>query len=122
MTLLRFVQIIALAALTAGIQQACPQQTSPQAQPAPPASCPVTRRPDKMFVPPAPYQTELSNGCFWLGTEKLWTELCENQVWEWTPHRPGHEQDLTAKIFWARVGYSYRTEPVPKLEVTGRRI
>jgi hypothetical protein len=37
-------------------------------------------------------------------------------------HRPGHEQDLTAKIFWFRVGYDYHTEPIPKLEVTGRRL
>jgi len=30
--------------------------------------------------------------------------------------------DLTAKIFWYRVGYGWRTEPIPKLRVTGRRL
>src|SRR5262249_52379382 len=59
---------------------------------------------------------------FFIGSEKLWTEIGESMIWEWRPHRPGHEQDLTAKIFWFREDYDWRTEPVPKLRVTGRRL
>ncbi|HUD68027.1 MAG TPA: hypothetical protein VMQ17_25825 [Candidatus Sulfotelmatobacter sp.] len=59
---------------------------------------------------------------FYIGSEKLWTVIDEHWVWEWRPHGPGHELDLTTKIFWYRVGYSWRTEPIPKLRVTGRRL
>jgi len=45
MITLRFVQIIALAALTVGGQQIPPQPASPQTESSIPASCPVTRRP-----------------------------------------------------------------------------
>ncbi|HEY6304957.1 MAG TPA: hypothetical protein VI488_00695 [Candidatus Angelobacter sp.] len=63
--------------------------------------------------------------CFWLGTEKLWTDQCEPMIWQWAPHQPGHEQEvhpLTAKTFWYRVDYSWRAEPQPKLTITGRRL
>jgi len=62
---------------------------------------------------------------FWIGTNELWTEIREPMVWYWAPHQPGHEQEvqpLTAKIFWYRVGYDWRVEPLPKLTITGRRI
>jgi hypothetical protein len=92
---------------------------------APPATCPVPRPPAKAFVPPAPYPTELPENAFWLGTEKLWIVLVNPEIWEWAPHKPGHEQEvqpLTQKVFWFRVGYDYRAEPRPKLKVTGRRL
>jgi hypothetical protein len=119
MTVLRFVLVIALAASTASGQQASPQTESV------PAACPVTRRPAKAFAPPAPYETEMPEKCFWLGTEKLWTGLCEPMIWQWAPHQPGHEQEvqpLTEKTFWYRVGYDWRTEPQPKLTIMGRRL
>jgi hypothetical protein len=62
---------------------------------------------------------------FLIGTNELWTEIRESMIWEWAPHQPGHEpevQPLTAKIFWYRVGYDWRTEPQPKLTITGRRL
>lgn len=125
MKVLRFVQMIALAALTVGSQQVSAQQSSPQTESLPPASCPVTRRPDKAFIPPAPYPTEISEESFWLGTEKLWIDLSEPVIWYWTSHQPGYEreaQPLTAKMFWCRVGYDWRSEPYPKLRITGRRL
>ena len=123
MITLRFVQIIALAALTASGQQILPQPASPQTESSIPASCPVTRRPAHEFIPPAPYERD--DVAFWLGTEKLWTVLPERAIWEWAPHQPGHEQEvqpLTAKIFWMRLGYDSRAEPRPAIKVTGRRL
>jgi hypothetical protein len=126
MTTLRFVQVMALAALTASAQQDGPKQrpspTGSAANPVPPFSCPVTRPPAQVFVPPAPYPTELPQGAFWVGTEKLWTVLHDPEVWYWTPRRPGHEHDMTNKVFWWRVGYDWRAEPRPKLIVSGRRL
>jgi hypothetical protein len=125
MTALQFILLMALATVAASGQPASSQQAAPQTEPVP-ASCSVTRRPAKVFVPPSPYQRETSEAsCFWLGTEKLWTEVCEPMIWHWTPHQPGHEQEiqpLTAKTFWFRVGYDWRSEPQPKLTITGRRI
>jgi hypothetical protein len=79
-----------------------------------PASCPTTRPPDRPFVPPAPYPPTpppLYGDVFWHGTDGLWTWL---------------EADGTArrsdKSFWWRDGYDWRTEPSPRLLVTGRRL
>jgi len=82
----------------------------------------VTTRPATPFVPPAPYSHESSPQAFAIGTDRLWTELGEPMMWGWVPHRPGHERDLTAKVFWFRVGYNWHTEPVPKIKVTGKRL
>jgi hypothetical protein len=122
MRVLRSVLVIALAALTAGDQQSFAQQLWTPAKPVP-ASCHMTHRPATAFVPPPEYHPEeLSADEFFIGTEKLWTSLLDPMMWGWSPHRPGHEQDLTAKIFWGRVGYSWRTEPRPRIKVTGRRL
>ena|ERR1051326_2167284 len=119
MTILRLVLVTSLAAVALGSEQAASAQISPQ--PKPPASCRTTR-PAQPFIPPAPYVTLLEADWFLIGNEKLWTEVSETMVWEWMPHGPGQERDLTAKIFWFRVGYNWRTEPVPKLRVTGKRL
>jgi hypothetical protein len=121
MRVLRLVLVIMFAALTANSQPKSPQQPQPEAIP---DSCPMTPRPARPFIPPADYRTseELPKDWFLIGTEKLWTEIGETMVWQWTPHRPGHEQDLTAKIFWLREDYNWRTEPIPKIKVTGKRI
>jgi hypothetical protein len=123
MTAVRFVLVIALVALTARSQQNSPQEPSAQPQPVPPASCPITRRLAKEFIPPVPYVRDENS--FWLGTEKLWTFLPERAIWEWAPHQPGHEQEvqpLTAKIFWMRLGYDSRAEQRPAIKVRGRRL
>jgi hypothetical protein len=118
----RFILLSALVALMASSQQNSSKQQSTETKFAPPISCPITPRPTAAFIPPAPYPTELPEKAFWIGTEKLWTDIGEPMVWTWRPHQPGHEQDLTAKVFWFRVGYDYHTEPIPKLEVTGARL
>jgi hypothetical protein len=123
MILLRSLLLVAFAAL-ATIPRQGSAQPSPVRTSSVPASCPMTPRPARAFIPPPPYRSteELPRNFFFIGSEKLWTEIGESMVWEWRPHRPGHEQDLTAKIFWFRVGYSWRTEPIPKIKVTGRRL
>jgi hypothetical protein len=123
MTAVRFVLVVALVASTARSQQNSPQEPSGQPQPAPPASCPITRRSAKEFIPPVPYKRDENS--FWLGTEKLWTFLPERAIWEWARHQPGHEQEvqpLTTKIFWMRLGYDSRTEERPAIKVTGRQL
>ena len=86
-----------------------------------PSSCPVTQRPAKPFVPPSTYPVRLSEDSFWLGSEKLWTNIREPMIWvSQSPlTNPGA---LTAKVFWYRVGYDWRSEPVPNLKVTGKRL
>jgi hypothetical protein len=125
MNALRFFLGIALVGLTASRPQNSSPQASPQASPVPPASCHMTR-PARPFIPPADYRLffppEVLKHEFLIGTNELWTSIGEPMIWEWRPHSPGHEQDLTAKIFWFRVGYSWSLEPRPKLKVTGRRI
>ena len=122
MILLRLILITALAALTASARQTSSQPASPRTKTVPP-SCSLTPRPTREFIPPADYHPlKLPEGFFYIGSEKLWTVIREPMVWESRPHGPGHELDLTAKIFWYRVGYSWRKEPIPKLRVTGRRL
>ena len=121
MIALRLVLVMTLVVLAASAQQTS-QPASPQTESVP-ASCPLTSRPAQAFIPPADYHPEkLPENIFLIGTEKLWTSMREPMVWQWMPHRSGHEQDLTAKVFWFRVGYSWRTEPVPKIKVTGKRL
>jgi hypothetical protein len=62
-----------------------------------------------------------SPSVFWYGTDRLCTVL--SKQWQWRPHGPGHENDLTAKLFWWRDGYDWRSQNgrLP-LEVSGRRL
>ena len=125
MTALQFILLMTLASVPGSGQPASSQQTSPKPESVP-ASCLVTSRPARPFIPPADYRTEeLPEHLFWIGTNELWTTIYEPMVWQWAPHQPGHEQEvqpLTAKIFWYRVGYDWRAEPQPKLTITGRRL
>jgi len=119
---LLLILMTALAALTANAQQPSSPAASPQTEIVP-ASCRLTPRPAREFIPPASYHPEkLPTNFFYIGSEKLWTAIREPMVWQWRPHKPGHELDLTAKLFWYRVGYNWHTESVPKLRVTGRRL
>ena len=64
-----------------------------------------------------------SDNEFWLGTEKLWIALPKSgEVWDWVPHAPGHEHDLTAKIFWGSLDFDYHRKEDYDLKVTGRRL
>jgi hypothetical protein len=74
-----------------------------------PSSCPVTKPLEHPFVPPAPYP---SAGAFWIGSEKLWTNITADGIWS----------GLVQKLFWWHQGYDWRTENPPHLTVTGERL
>ena len=85
----------------------------------PPESCPVTRRPDTLFVPPAPYSRYPYPGEFWYGSPALWTALPGNGTWSALPH---DESGYSQKLFWWRDGYNWQAEPKPALTVTTTRL
>ena len=120
MTALRFVLVTVLAALTTANQQNSPQASPPQSDSIP-ASCPVTTRPARPFIPPPEYRrTELPEHLFFIGTNELFTSIHEPMIWYWRPHSSG--LILTEKVFWYRQDYDWRQEPIPKIKVTGKRI
>jgi hypothetical protein len=88
-------------------------------------SCPVTKPPLMAFIPPSPYPTELSAGSFWFGEEKLWTDLPMDGTWKGLG-LPNYEDTDPAfrnmLLRWWHEGYDWRTEDVPNLKVTGRRL
>jgi hypothetical protein len=85
----------------------------------PPDSCLVTRRPEKLFVPPPPYSQYPYAGEFWYGTPALWTALPGNGTWSALPH---DENGYSQKLFWWRDGYDWQAEPKPALTVTTTRL
>lgn len=95
---------------------------TPAAPETPRANCPTTRPPEPLFIPPARYlQKPPGEGSFWFGTEKLWTLLPADGIWQlghYTPTDPRYRQ----KTFWWRKGYHWRANPTPPLMVRGRRL
>jgi hypothetical protein len=77
-----------------------------------PETCPVTRFSDKPFVPPYPYREKPQMDGSWFGSDGLWI----------VPFQDGEIRGLREKMGWWRAGYDWRTEPTPKLKVTGRRL
>lgn len=119
MSLLRFAIVVA-AAIVVGNPAAAAQQTpsaAPSQQPEVskiPASCPVTKRPVTPFIPPWPYPAvprKPEFHSFWFGTDRLWTSLSDTA-------RMGSRE----KLPWYRAGYDWRTEPKPRLIVSGKRL
>jgi len=91
-----------------------------------PATCAITEPPSKPFIPPAPYPKEVTSAAFWIGTEKLWTNLRRDGLWHgyWvTDQGLGVKHKIYAdKISWWRKGYDWKTEDPPRLKVSGRRL
>jgi len=75
-------------------------------------SCPATQSPLQPFVPPLLYPRDLDARRFWIGTNKLWTDLPFDGVWRGSGH----------KIFWWRQDYDWRKEIPPQFTVRGRRL
>jgi hypothetical protein len=120
MTALRLILATALAAVATSSQQNS-TRPSPVQSDSIPASCAVTTRPARPFIPPPEYRrTELPEHLFFIGTSELFTAIHEPMIWYWRPHSSG--VILTEKVFWYRRGYSWREEPIPKIKVTGERI
>ena len=110
-----FLRLLALVSLLLLSQASLAQQLRTTALDDVPETCPVTRSPALPFVPPWPYPLKAGPGAFWFGTDSLWTALPADGAWRDLPH-------YRQKVFFGRKGYIVRTEPQPKLTVTGRRL
>jgi hypothetical protein len=86
------------------------------------ASCPVTKPPAHLFVPPAPYSAKLDPRSFWFGTEKLWTVLHADGLWNGLPHYTPDDPTFRQKLFFWRAGFDAHSEPRPALTITGKRL
>ena len=86
-----------------------------------PNTCPVTKPSEKPLVPPYPYPPVPYPGGSWFGTDRLWI-AGPPMVWSGLPHYTPDDPTFRQKMQWWRQGYNPRTEPVPKLKVTGRRL
>jgi hypothetical protein len=83
-----------------------------------PDGCPITRPPNRPFVPPAPpgpSSASARDGEFWYGTPALWTSLQPDGTWRRLPY---HDGAYTQKVFWWSQGYDWRSP----LTLTGTRI
>ncbi len=83
-----------------------------------PDGCPITRPPNRPFVPPAPpapASVSAPFGEFWYGTPALWTLLRPDGTWSGLP---SHDGATGQKVFWWSQDYDWRSP----LTVTGRRI
>lgn len=109
----------------------CNQPLSPVTKPlqstaAIPDSCPVTKRPEKPFVPPPPWGDvgdDSKDPYFSYGNDRLWVELPRNGMWKelklnYAPIPAVYSQG----VLWGRIGYDRLAEPHPKLQVTGKRL
>lgn len=85
-----------------------------------PETCPVTKPPEKPFVPPLPYPRQSCANAFWFGTTKLWTLLGSDGRWHGLP--VWADGSLRQKLFWWHEGYDWHRNLQPKLSVTGRRL
>jgi hypothetical protein len=55
----------------------------------------------------------LDTGRFWFGTDRLWTALPIDGIWD---------RSSFQKLFWWRQGYDAHAEPQPKLFILGKRL
>ena len=99
------------------VQAALPAESDADKAP----DCPVTQPQQPAFAPPSPWPaTHPFDRYFWYGSEALWTELNTDGVWSELPYDEG--TGYGQKAVWWRVGYDYKTEPLPALTVTARRL
>jgi hypothetical protein len=77
------------------------------------STCPITKPSDSSFVPPMPYPAEAPSGGFFFGTPKLWALLWSD--WQ-------RATNSGNKTIWWSEGYNGKTDPQPKLVITGQRL
>lgn len=87
-----------------------------------PESCPVTKPPEVLFIPPEPYPAkppERYANQFWYGTAELWTMLGTDATWNGLPHnKDGYSQ----KVFWWSRDFDVSTDPSPAFTLTIERL
>jgi hypothetical protein len=83
-------------------------------------ACPVTAKPDPVFVPPAPYEPNTDPGYFWYGTNELWTDLPDDGIWHGLPY--AKDEGFGNKLFLWQQGYDGLREPQPDIIVVLRRL
>jgi hypothetical protein len=87
--------------------------------PSVPYGCAVTLPEAGTFVPPAPYDPELSSPHrFWYGSERLWALPAADGIWR------GNRRDhgVFNKVFWWSSAWEWKTDHRPALTVTARRL
>lgn len=117
-----FLRLLLSLSLLFLLQTSLAQQSGRQG-PGPPDSCPVTKASDRPFIPPLPYDAEPYPGGSWFGTDRLWIAPPPDGAWRGLgSYTPTNNPVFRQKIQWWRQGYDPRTEPKPKLKVTGKRL
>lgn len=86
------------------------------------AQCLTTPAPNPPFVPPALYPPSAPDGMFWYGTDALWTHLSVDGKWKIHNNVLESKGGYRTKLIFYRRGFDPRTEPEPKLIITGRRL
>ena len=84
-------------------------------------SCPVTKKPAPVFVPPAPYNSSPLSGGFLLGSASLWTFV---NTYDFSPDR-GRPQGppYTFKLVYWHPGLNWHhTDETKALTVVARRL
>ena len=69
--------------------------------------------------PARPILAECSAGCILVGTDALWTQLVDKNVWRGLPRR---DKGYFNKLFLWQSGYDVRKEPKPDIIVVLRRL
>jgi hypothetical protein len=86
----------------------------------PPASCPITERPVRAFVPPPRFPAAAPGGAaFWYGSDELWTVVNDDGLWGGVRDDSGGYGN---KSFWWSTAYKVDEEPQPALQVRARRL
>jgi hypothetical protein len=116
-----FLRLLAFLCMLVLAQASLAQTSGTRALDGVPSTCPVTKPSDKPLVPPYPYPATPYPGGSWFGTDRLWI-VGPPIVWKGLPHYTPNDPTFRQKMQWWRQGYDFRTEPIPKLKVTGRRL
>src|SRR6516225_2058334 len=82
-------------------------------------SCPVTRAPEPVFVPPPPFSPYVADGGFWFGSPNLWTRLDGGGTRQASYERAS---GYGFKMPWFREGYNAQREPELQLVITAQRL
>ncbi len=87
-----------------------------------PETCPVTKPPNAVFVPPAPHDALPPEGEFYFGSDDFWTWLPNDGIWGTVHDEASHGNYDRRKIAWFSKNYWWLSEAQPKLTVDANRL